>query len=528
MSDQPKKPVETGYSTANGQLVDQTHHKDEQISVARFTEIEGGMQTNLTRNPIPSTAAQPARTYSGQVAQVQKPQLTSTSSFASRNQDNRGAPQFAALGDPSNAQPPGSYPAEQQYSAPLHDKSNGGKSGNSKKWWGRGEPSYGQRYEDDISQKDNHSRKDYHFRKDDHSRRDVFMSKEQRYKAERNEAKQAQKEHAEVTHKKILELERALQAEQDTVRTIKLSAHELQKTKDTKELVFGVQETDDIIRSKFESLLVDIRTWASDFACTMGQELHLEDPMLSEYQQVAPSCATQEQLHAIVKSEKAKQDKKQKRHFIRGWTSCVMINSFFRTLDDQGTIGEDVWLSEDDWTAFKRLENILWHAADNIVSPRSFNDWRALTIHLLSDATEHASRKERLKARSELAAHKVMSLVHVWADAKKVPDLKASLVDIFQDALLFSQFLRQQRALWTPRLPTMLSHVGPLMFDAGCMKDDNLSDDEDDDGAGGAQYRQKYVLLVISPALYKRGNMDGAKFDSERAVVPARVTVATT
>ncbi|KAL1794657.1 hypothetical protein ACET3X_006473 [Alternaria dauci] len=390
----------------------------------------------------------------------------------------------------------------------------------------RGESNPSQRHEDDHSRKDNFSRQDDYSRKDSRSGKDDY-SRMQRYRAERDEAEQSLEELHEQTRKRILELERALQTEQETVKVIKLSAHELQKTKDTKQLVFGVQETDDVIRRRFESLLADIRTWASGFACTMGQELHLEAQMRSEYQQVAPSCETLDQLHAAVKSEKAKQDKKQKRHFIRGWTSCMMVKSLFRILDEQGNLGEDAGLPEEVLKAFERLENILWHKDDNVIPKRSFNDWRALTVHLLSEATEHPSRGERLHARSESAALKVMSLVHVWADADKVQDLTASLINIFQDALAFSQFLRQQRALWTPRLPTMLSRVGPLMFDAGCMKDDNLSDDEDDDRTGGAQNRLKSVLLVISPALYKRGTMDGAKFDSERAVVPARVTVAT-
>ena len=211
-----------------------------------------------------------------------------------------------------------------------------------------GESSHGRRYEDDYARM-------------------------QRYKKERNEADDRYEELEREMNDRILEFERALKAEQDMVEAIKLSAHELQKTKDTKVLVFGVQETDDVVRSRFNSLLDDIRTWASGFVCTMGQELHFDERKHSEYQQVAPSCATLDQLHAIVKREKPKQDKKQKRHFIRGWTSCVMIKFLFRTLDEQGNAGEDVVLSEEDWKAFERLENILWFAGQYLNILHDYN-----------------------------------------------------------------------------------------------------------------------------------------------------------
>jgi hypothetical protein len=162
----------------------------------------------------------------------------------------------------------------------------------------------------------------------------------------------------------------------------------------------------------------------------------------------------------------------------------------------------------------------------SVVSQRSFNDWRALTAQLLSDATQFSSQEERIRYQSEFAAQQVMSLVHSWTEVSKAQELGSQLASIFQEASLFAKFLRQQRALWTLRLPTMVSRTGPLMFNAGCMKDDLVSDDEDDERINGAALRQRGVLLVISPTLYKRGTMDGTKFDSERAVVPARVVLA--
>ena len=242
-----------------------------------------------------------------------------------------------------------------------------------------GDSSHSQHHDDDRSRKDDYYRKDDYSRKGGYSRKDDYIRKDdyprkdnrpieddyakmERYRNERNDLRQSYKELEETTDEKILGLERALQTEQATVKVIKLSAHELQKTKDSKELIFGVQETDDVIRSRFESLLADIRTWASGFSCTTGQELHLEVQKHSEYRQVAPSCLTLDQLDEAVKSERPKQDKKQKRHFIRGWTSYVMIRSLFRILNKQGpSTGEDVGPSEVDLEAFRRLENKLWY-----------------------------------------------------------------------------------------------------------------------------------------------------------------------
>jgi hypothetical protein len=212
------------------------------------------------------------------------------------------------------------------------------------------------RYDDDYARTSRHH-KERNEVEDEYSRM-------MRYQRERNEADDLCRSLEDNIHTMKLEFQRALKEEQDNFKALKNSAHELQKVKETRELVFGPQMTDDVIRTRFESLLADIRTWASEFACTTGQEPSFEEAMLSEYQRVAPSCETLEHLYATVKSEIPKQDKKQKRYFIRGWTSYIMIQSIFRTLDEQGTIGHDSWLFEDDSKAFERLEQRLWHAGE--------------------------------------------------------------------------------------------------------------------------------------------------------------------
>jgi hypothetical protein len=121
-----------------------------------------------------------------------------------------------------------------------------------------------------------------------------------------------------------------------------------------------------------------------------------------------------------------------------------------------------------------------------------------------------------------------MSLVKFWAPADRTDDLADGLFTIFAEAVHFSQYLRRQRAMWSvrfPQRPVVIGHQGeiqqsgPLMFEPAAMKDDYGEDEEMDKET----LRRQTVELVITPALYKRGNLDGERFDIEYAAAPALV-----
>jgi hypothetical protein len=121
-----------------------------------------------------------------------------------------------------------------------------------------------------------------------------------------------------------------------------------------------------------------------------------------------------------------------------------------------------------------------------------------------------------------------MSLIELWAPPERAKELENDLYVIFVEAVHLSQFLRRQRAMWSvrfPQRPVLLGRTeelhqrGQLMFDPASMKDEYGEDEEVDREV----LKRQLVELVITPTLYKRGNLNGERFDVEYAAVPAWV-----
>jgi hypothetical protein len=160
---------------------------------------------------------------------------------------------------------------------------------------------------------------------------------------------------------------------------------------------------------------------------------------------------------------------------------------------------------------------------------RTFNDWRAFTADLLSKTISGNPKQTEQRTRDSVqyAVNQVMDLVTPWCvkdDRDALRGYKDTLEETFLDAVQLAKFLRCQRALWSIRFPSQLSlatfpETGPLMFDPTSMKDH----DADDEEMRVDNIKQRYVDIVVSPALYKRGNANGDRFDREEATVPAVV-----
>jgi hypothetical protein len=120
-----------------------------------------------------------------------------------------------------------------------------------------------------------------------------------------------------------------------------------------------------------------------------------------------------------------------------------------------------------------------------------------------------------------------MGLISPWASPDRHLELEDNLIAIFADAVKLSQLLRRQRALWYVRFPRPggmwrdVKQIGnvPLMFDPSSMADEW----SDNMGTDPVFLRQQYVEMVVSPALFKRGNVDGERYDVECPVVAASV-----
>ncbi|KAH7081491.1 hypothetical protein BKA63DRAFT_210163 [Paraphoma chrysanthemicola] len=364
------------------------------------------------------------------------------------------------------------------------------------------------------------------------SRRDLEYVQDEadRY---REEAKKWKKlaltfEDENITFREVIEkLKDDVEKEQARVEHTKRSANKMQTTMDNRELFLGDQAHDDNICGSFSGLMTAIKTWSQRFSGGKGDSFKEEE--FADYQRVMPLCTVLRDLEGVTSQ------KKRKRLFVRGWTAYIMSQSLFRTFDIMGVIGTDVWLEKGLAEDFSYMEKALWYSERKVISYRSFNDWRAFTAELLTKAVAtdslHEKSDDRARRIVREAVSDVMDVVRPWHVTGDPEDVRADedqLYRIFRDAAQFAQLLRRQRALWSirfasrPRLPVKdETRTGPLMFDPSSMKDDR-GDDED---MSLEAMKKCYVDIIVMPALYKRGTMNGERFESEEAAVPAIVVM---
>lgn len=164
---------------------------------------------------------------------------------------------------------------------------------------------------------------------------------------------------------------------------------------------------------------------------------------------------------------------------------------------------------------------------------KTFHEWRVLTVTLLgkvfgesSDTWEHC-----VHAYLEDQANLIMELVGPWIDSKEDDVLGNDMVQILENALTLSLLLRHQKASWALRFPEgmsrSLSHPGPVTLDPRQMKDLNGPDDEDEDEDEKSDVQcHNLVEIFVTPGLYKQGNMDGEKYETDYVVLRAEVICA--
>ena len=116
-----------------------------------------------------------------------------------------------------------------------------------------------------------------------------------------------------------------------------------------------------------------------------------------------------------------------------------------------------------------------------------------------------------------------MAVLGPLAPADKRNKLENDLHGTLVQAVQLSQTLRCQRACWSvrsvgPRQPSPVQ--SPMFFDESIMEDmDGISDIEDNEGHAPV----KIVDIIITPALFKRGNTDGEQFENETCIEKAQV-----
>jgi hypothetical protein len=163
------------------------------------------------------------------------------------------------------------------------------------------------------------------------------------------------------------------------------------------------------------------------------------------------------------------------------------------------------------------------------ISLRDLNDWRALTVELLSRIDLGNTAKQDMDGFLHVQSHAIMQTVGLWAPSDTHQELGQNIFNILANAIQFSQLLRRQRACWYVRGPTARGRFdgdstpqnsSQVFFDRTFMRDDDVDECDDLEVEGKAR---KSVELIICPGLFKRGNADGERFDTESCIVPQLV-----
>ncbi|KAL2060459.1 hypothetical protein VTL71DRAFT_9490 [Oculimacula yallundae] len=337
----------------------------------------------------------------------------------------------------------------------------------------------------------------------------------ERYRRERNEARRLN----ESLSAKVSKLEQELSAQHEAVYETKESATRVVSKAQEKELFIGPQALDRTISEKFTTLFKNIRS--SSRLLAGGDPVNLESfrsDVREQFRVIAPGLDD-------AGLSKLLNGRSTRRYFLQGWIALVMTERLFPTLPDEqysGTKTKDLWLEEAQAGDLWYLEKALFTRA---VSPKDFNDWRAYSASLLSKSLKSEDLPSSTIDYLWKLCSEVMETARVWCSGPQDQQkMAAELLNIFSEAVHFVRLLRTQRAQWSLRFPKPYSKPpsSPLprdhpnyfdsmpqsrvMFDHSTMK--SIAPHDDDERTDN-----KFVQIFITPALFKRGDSDGEKFD---------------
>ena len=163
------------------------------------------------------------------------------------------------------------------------------------------------------------------------------------------------------------------------------------------------------------------------------------------------------------------------------------------------------------------------------VSARELHDWRAFTATLLSKVIATNTGGTDVEAYLDRCAQLIIDPIRTWVQPGGEHDMKAKLIPIMKRAVEVSRLLRCQRACWSIRHLAMPKQNmdspsrGPdfVLFDESTMED--MDAGETHGKLHGQELHQRQVQIVVCPALYKRGNHNGERYDVEACMERSQV-----
>ncbi|KAL8838119.1 MAG: hypothetical protein Q9170_002260 [Blastenia crenularia] len=312
-------------------------------------------------------------------------------------------------------------------------------------------------------------------------------------------------EELEQREKLITDLQLQLRVEMENSKKIKESASMMQYAMESKELFVGRQDSDDTIYSQFQTMIGQIKTWSVPFA--QGRPIlqrEFSTAAIDHIRRVAPRMTNKESLESFLTTPK------NMRLFVRGYVGFAIADQLFRSLPHSspgsysGFHGTDVWMDQRLVQPVSVLEEALLFGDRSMISLREFHDWRVLTTTLASRLDASSKTGKGMESYVTRCCEHIMGLVGQWVGQRDRNILEEDLL-----AILFSA------------VGSLASSRDPVLFDREIMEDKH--GEEDSDGEDVPTADGKRVEILISPALFKRGNTDGERFEFESCIERAEV-----
>jgi hypothetical protein len=323
-----------------------------------------------------------------------------------------------------------------------------------------------------------------------------------------------------------------------------------------RDFILSDQAADDEVQHLFVSLRSSIKSWARAFEHTPPEPI--SDPSKDQAarlrnvicRQIGTGDLPSLIAHASIRRQLAK-----------GWVYQIFHERILgiqdRSLDGPKTRSQDIWMGPKVAEAVMAIESELLEevygeahehktsapeAMAHRLTGRQFHSWRSYTTSMIARSclAHEVPASDWYQAQIKETKEQIWVLVSAWLPGSAKEDALNGLDTLVSSAVDFSRRIRQQRAYWTvawpERSPTSFmansadtksssQPMSPLLFDPKTMWDSSYQRDEEEELNDNCQrsLENHTVELMISPALFKRGDASGNKYDEETCIVHAEV-----
>jgi hypothetical protein len=329
-------------------------------------------------------------------------------------------------------------------------------------------------------------------------------------------------------------------------------ANALDQTRN-KDLILSDQAADDEIQSLFRDVASSIKTWSFAFQHSPPEPISRPSAdQAARLRKIICGRAQTDEISSLVAQSSVR------RQLAKGWVHQILHDRILgiqdRGLDGLKTRSEDIWMGNTVAQAMMAIEKALLEevydgahehkssAPEALTYPlneRQFHSWRSYTASMIARSclAHDAPTTDWYQEQVNEIKEQIWALVGAWLPKSAQATSLAGLDEVISSAIALSCIIRQQRAYWTVAFPesspasSVVSQVtsktpsqgkSPILFDPETMRD-GKDGEEELDGNCQRSLENHVVELMISPALFKRGDASGNKYDEESCFMPAEV-----